>query len=916
MLVGRDSERQLLADLLADARLGRGRALVVRGEPGIGKSALLDDLAASATAVRLLRVAGVESESPLAFASLQRLLMPLRSGLTELPSSQANALEAAFGMRRTADPSGDRFLTYLAALTLLTEASRSEPVLCLVDDAHWLDEASADALRFIARRLDGSGVAMVIAVREGDVRGFEAEAVPTCMLGALPVDAAGTLLESASPAPPSTRVRDALIARTGGNPLGLIEISKLLSAAQRSGDEPLPEDLPVNDHIRRAFSRRLRPLPADARRWLMLAAIDGSGRADVVRAAGGVLGLDDRALADAERAELISLRGADCGVWHPLIRAVVIAESTDAARREAHSALAEALDTMHLPERAVWHRASAASPPDDDVAEALGEAARGFSARGGHEAASAAFEQASVFDSSRASAAQRLLAAASAAWQAGDATRTRQLAQRVRGLTADAGVFADADRLRAFVEMNFGSARVAHGILAASAARAAADQDVGRARQFAMIASALASFGADSGAALPVDAWVDDHGECDTEAMMSRLLVGMHRLARGELAQAVPFLREAIASQAPDCSTDLLTNAGIAALQLGDDDAALSWHDKQLDAARAASSPLAIIHALTRRAIAQLVRGDWRDLEVACAESLELASVVDGANQRAFPHALMLVPAAYRREPDIAGRAAEIEQQVRAHPMGVLEAMTRDLLSWAQGIDALPASPHAALQHLSTIDNPIVRRAAALDTAGAADRAGATNELRRIADDLAAFAAATQHSWAEDCAAVVAAMLETPAAGQARLAARAGSPTGTRALPRARVLLAHGELLRRARRRIDARSALRAALSTFDRLGAVTLRERAADELRAAGEPVRQVADHRSSDAATSLTPQELNVARAVLQGLSNRDVASRLFLSPRTVEFHLRNIFTKLGIASRSELFQFDLSGPPDRTR
>jgi DNA-binding CsgD family transcriptional regulator len=914
MLVGRDRERQLLADLVADAKRGGGHALVLRGEPGIGKSALLDDLAARATAVRLLRVAGVESESPLAFASLQRLLMPLLSRLRELPSSQANALETAFGLRSAADPSSDRFLTYLGALTLLTEASRSEPVLCLVDDAHWLDEASADALRFIARRLAGSSVAMVIAVRDGDVRGFEADAVPTCMLGALPAEDAGTLLEIASPTPPSMDVRDALVARTDGNPLGLIEISSLLSAAQRSGVEPLPEDLPVNDQIRRAFSRRLRPLSADARRWLLLAALDGSGRVDVVRAAGGTLGLDDRALADAERAELILIQGADCGVRHPLIRAVVIAEATDGARREAHRALAGALDRVHLPERAVWHRALAATPPDDDVAAALDEAARGFSARGGHEAASAAFEQASVFDSSRASAAQRLLAAASAAWQAGDATRTRRLAQRVRGLTSEAGVLADADRLRAFVEMNFGSARVAHGILAAAATRAEADQDVRRARQLAMIASALATFGADSGAATALDESVAAHDE-GTDAM-SRLLAGMRRLARGDLVQAVPFLREAIAAEAPVYSTDFLTNVGIAALQLGDDEAALYWHDKQLDAARAASSPLAIIHALTRRAIAQLVRGDWRDLEVSCAEALELASLVDGANQRAFPQALMLVPAAYRREPDIAGRAAEIEQQVRAHPMGVLEAMTRELLSWAQGIDALPASPHAALQHLSAIANPIVRRAAALDAAEAANRAGETDVLRRIADDLEAFAAATQHSWAQDSAAAVAAMLEPAAAAQARLAARAGSLSGTRALPRARVLLAYGELLRRARRRIDARSALRAALSTFDRLSAVTLRARAADELRAAGEPVRQAADHRFSGAAGSLTPQELNVARAVLQGLSNRDVASRLFLSPRTVEFHLRNIFAKLGIASRSELFQFDFSGAPDITR
>ena len=910
MLVGRESERQLLADLIAQARAGRGRALVIRGEPGIGKSALLDDLAASASAVRLLRVTGVESESPLAFASLQRLLMPLQGRLRELPPSQANALESAFGVQATPDASNDRFLSYLAALTLLTEASRSEPVLCLVDDAQWLDEASADAVRFIARRLDGSGVAMVLAVRDGDVRAFEADALPTHSLGALPDDAAGALLDSASPETLATEVRQALVARTGGNPLGLMEIPALLSASQSAGVEPLPDQLPVNDQIRRAFSRRLHALSASARGWLLLAALDGSGRADVVRAAGSTLGLDAGALADVERAELIVVQGADCRVQHPLVRAVVIAESTDATRREAHGALAGALNGVHLPERAVWHRALAATPPDDEVGDALEEAARGFSARGGHEAASHAFEQASAFGSSRTSASQRLLAAAAAAWQAGDASRTRLLAQRVRGLSEDASVLLDADRLRAFVEMNFGSARLAHGILAASAMQADANGDVRRARQLAMIASALSTFGADSGATIPMSEEVDDQAEDAAAATFSRLLVGMHLLSQGELARAAPILRNAIDASARVDSTDFLTNVGIAALQLGDDDAAIFWHDKQLDAARASSSPLAIVHALTRRAIAQLVRGDWSDLAGSCAEALDLARLADSPNQQAFPMALLLVPAAYRGESDIVRRATEIERLVRAHPMGVLEATTRELLSWALGIDALPSSPHAALQHLSAIENPIVRRAAALDAAEAAELTGATGELRRISADLSTFAAATEHSWAEDSAAVVASMLEDATAGQARLGARAAAPDGARALPRARLLLAHGALLRRNRRRVDARASLRTALSTFDRLGAVALRARASDELRAAGEPVQQRVDDRKSDVTASLTPQELNVARAVLQGLSNRDVATRLFLSPRTVEFHLRNIFAKLGIASRSELFRFDLSG------
>lgn len=914
MLLGRDDERDTLLAVLAAARAGRGGAVIVRGEPGIGKTALLAELADHGDAARLLRTQGIESEQPLAFAALHRLLQPVLGGIAELPQPQAQALARAFGA--VADPGGDdRFLAYLGALSLLTGTDATPDAegvtLCVIDDAQWLDDASLAALLFVARRIQFSPVAMIFAARDGEGHRIEATDIPQLRLGGLEPETARELIRLGGVST-SAPVLDALVARAAGNPLALLELPTLLTPDQADGVLPLPASLPLTDELERVFTARAGGLTEAARRMLLVAAADDSEDASVVSAAAAFLGVGAPGMDEAVAAGLLAERGRRLTFRHPLVRSALYSAASPGERRQVHAALARAMDDRGDPDRAAWHLAEAADGPDEQVAARLEETGERLVRRGGHEAATTTLERAADLSVEDAARQGRLVAAAHSAWLAGDPARTRRLAQRAR-LRADPATARELDRLRAFVEMNFGSARLAHGILAGAAQDAADAGDAGDARHYAMVAAALAAFGEDSGAAVPLGADADDGAGAlvdPVDACFTALLHGFDDLAHGRWEDGVPLVRRALAIGEPIEGPDLLTNLGIAALLLGDDATALRLHDRQLDTARGDASVLGVLHALTRRAIVQLAVGQWDALEAANREVLDLARATGHPNQRALPLAQLLVVDAYRGRDGIAERADEIAAEARAHPAGVLERITLDTLAWAGAVAVAPTAPDTASRMFGTISLPLLRRMTAMDAAEAAARAGEAEASRAIAADLSAFAATTGNAWAAAAAAHCAALAADDADREAFFVkALEHHGDSLRVLGRARTALAYGEHLRRARRRVDAREHLRAAASLFDALGATPWAVRAADELRATGETART----RAADTADAhaLTAQELQVARLVQDGLTNKDVAARLFLSPRTVEFHLRNIFGKLGITSRSALARWELGAP-----
>lgn len=909
MLFGREPELGALRAALDQAREGVGHAVVVHGGAGIGKSALLEVAAHEAAGFRVLRTRGVESESPLAFGALHRLMLPLLDRLDRLPAPQAQAMAAVLG--RHAGPGGDdRFLVFLAALGLVSDAAEESPVLCVIDDAHWLDEASQAALLFVARRVDVTAAVMLFAARDGDARSFEAPDLVDLPLRGLDAAASASLLEGAEVGHElSPSVRDGLVERVGGNPLAMLEIARALSPTQAEGTSPLPRELPLTNDLERVFLGQVDRLDADARRVLLLAALDDTGAVGTVRRAASSLGLDpDAALGAAEEAGLVSSSGDGLAFRHPLLRSAIATAAPVSERRRAHAALAEALDAVADPDRAVWHRAASVDPPDEATAERLDRTAARARRIGGHEASSAAWERAAELSAEVESRATRLAEAGASAWAAGDPGRARFLAERVLAVSEAPGLVAEADRLRAFIEMNFGSPRLAHGILVRAARDADGAGDRATARRLAMIAAAIATFDAHSGAEVDVAALAADPDASaePADACLSALLTGMDHLAHERYVAAAADLRRGFELAEPLRVPDLVTNIGIAALQLGDDRAALRWHDRQLDDARESAAVLQTIHALTRRGVAQLTSGEWGELRAAAAEVLDLARAVGQPNQRPLPLAQLLVLDAHRGDADVPGRADEIEAELRRHPAGVVDVLTLDLVAWARGVGAARTAPESALAQLASITLGFVQRAAALDLMDAAARAERTDLVEATVGHLAQFGDATGEAWALGDAAYGRALLAPDDSREAEwIAALRHHEAGTRPLDRARAQLAYGEFLRRARRRVDAREHLRSAIATFDRLGATAWADRATEELRASGETARR---RSGDDDAGALTAQELQVARLVKSGLSNREVAARLFVSPRTVEFHLRNVFAKLGISSRGGLVAADL--------
>ncbi|MEU1466226.1 AAA family ATPase [Streptomyces sp. NPDC005727] len=897
MLAGRDTERAAIAALLDATRRGSGGAMVVRGVAGAGKSTLLADAVAAASDMTVLRTSGVESESPLAFAALQRLLWPLRAGLDRLPAPQQAALRAALG---EAEGTGDRFLAFLGTLSLLAEAAEESPLLAVVDDAHWLDDASAAALLFVARRLQAERVALVFAARDGDARRFDAGDLPDVVLSGVTGAVADALLSARADGAVDPAVRDELVAGTGGNPLALVELAGALTAEQLAGRAPLPTPLPLTGGVERAFLDRHRHLPESAQRFLLVTVTDDTGRLAVVRDAADRLGAGDDALDAIERAGLLRVDGDAVDVYHPLVRSAVYQAATSAQRRAAHRALADAPDIDA--DRRAWHLAAAADRPDETVVAALDAVAERAAGRGGHEAAAAAWTRAAELTVGSEDRGRRLYLAAASAWLGAHPSRAAALATAAASHVTEPRLRAQLLTLRGQVEWNTRSLNDGYDLVL-QAAQVAAGVDGAMAQQLAMLAASLSAFGAHSPRLVdPATLVPAPAPDAPARARAAdALLHGFFAAARRDWATTAESFRQAFALTDADPADDhvLQPNLGVAAVLIDDDERGLRLHEQQLTAARRAGALTMVEHALTRGFHSQIATGAWGKAAGAATEALPLAASTGHPGLTALPTAELALVAALRGDDAADRHLTEVAEIRQAHPLGITDSLVVDLTHWTRGLRAA-AQPATALHHLKQIHGPGLRRMAALDLFDAAVRSAQPGIIRAWAEELTAFAEGTGASAAtavvEHSRALLADGDEAEKHFTQALAAHADSP---RLPDRARTELAFGEYLRRSRRRVDAREHLRTALALFEELGAAPWAERAAQELRASGETARR----RNVSTTTGLTAQERQVAALVRQGLSNRDAATQLFVSPRTVDFHLRNVFSKLGVASRAEL-------------
>lgn len=877
---------------------------MVHGVAGAGKSTLLADTVAAAGDMRVLRTSGVESESPLAFAALQRLLWPLNDRLDVLPEPQRQALGSALG---AVAGESERFLVYLGTLTLLAEVAADSPVLVVADDAHWLDEGSAAALLFAARRLQDERVAVVFAARDGDARQFDAPDLPDLAVGEMSTNDAHAVLASQTGVEVGSAVVEQLVAATGGNPLALVELASLLSGDQLAGRDPLPNPLPLTGGVERAFLDRCRRLSEPAQRFLLVAAADDTARLTVVGDAAAQLDAGESALDEVERAGLLRADGDSLSLHHPLVRSAIYSAATTAERRAVHRALAAAL--VGDPDRRAWHLAAAADRPDDDVVAALDEVAERAVGRGGHEAAAAAWARAAELTAAGEERGLRLFRAASSAWLGAHPARATALAGAAATDVTDPLVRAQLLTLQGQIEWNTRSLNDGYDrILQAVESAAAADGGRETAGRLAMLAAALAAFGARSSRVVDLGAYAPDPGpEAPARAQAaSALLRGFLATAAEDWAIAIPEFRRAFALLEAEQVDDhvLQPNLGIAAMLIGDDARGLDLHEQQLVAARRTGALPMAEHALTRGATFQIATGAWTPAANAATEAISLVAGTGHPGLTALPLAELALVAAQRGDAEADAHLAEVSAIRERHPVGITDPLVVDLTHWARGLREA-GNPATALHHLEQISAPWIARMAAIDRLETAVRAERPELARQWLAELEDFAAAAGTGAAaavvEHGRALLAEGEEAAACFERAIAAHAGSH---RVPDRARTELAYGEYLRRARRRVDARAHLREALTLFEDLGAGAWADRAAQELRASGETARK----RDVSTATDLTAQERNVTDLVRQGLSTKEVAAQLFVSPRTVDFHLRNVFSKLGVSSRSELIALAL--------
>jgi DNA-binding CsgD family transcriptional regulator len=900
MLIDRLAERARLSQLIDAARGGHSAVLVLSGAPGVGKTALLDHAVAAAAGLRVARVAGVEPEMELTFAALQQLLSPMLDLAGWLPGPQRDALEVALGLR--AGPAPDRFLVGLAALSLLSGAAAEQPMLCVVDDAQWLDRASAQALGFVARRLLAEPIAMLFAT--ADQAGEDLAGLPELAVGGLSVGDARTLLDSVVTGPVDERVLDRVVAETHGNPLALLELARGLPQAEFTGGFGLSTLAGLPGRIEKGFVQRYDALPADTQRLLLVAATEPTGDPMLLWRAAGLLGIGTGAQAAAEEAGLMMI--ADRVVFrHPLVRSAVYRAASPEARRMANSVLAEATDPLADPERHAWHCAQAAPGPDDAIAAELDRLAGRARARGGWAAAGAFLQRSAELTLDSRQRAERTLAAADARYEAGALDVAEGLVQAARAWPLEDLQRARLDRLHARIV--FASSRGSDApSLFLKAARDLEHIDLRLARATylealtaALYAGRLATGGdlievAEAARALPPVP--------EPPRAAELLLDGMALLVTEGWAAGMPVLKQAVSAF---CSPDISDEETLCWWQASHA-CALSWDWESLDVlsarqiklARAAGALTEVSAGLTARAYLHLLKGEFAEAGSLAAEA---QSMREATNSIMVPYPAVAFAAFQGRE---AETAALIEVGRKdAERRGEGKALT--FFQWATAVlnnslgrydDALAAAQQAS-------DNPPVHFYVSWSLVELVEAAAHSSSPERASGALTRLSELTSTcgtDWALGIEARSGALVSRGFAAE-HLYRQAIERLGRTPLKLelARAQLLYGEWLRRERRRRDARQQLRAAYECFDSMGAMAFADRASGELRATGER----APKRTREAHEVLTSQEALIARRAGGGASNRQIGEELFISPATVAYHLRKVFTKLGVNSRREL-------------
>jgi DNA-binding CsgD family transcriptional regulator len=898
-LLGRRDEQEATDRLLDRVRSGRAGVLVVRGEAGVGKTSLLEYLAERAAGCDVVRAAGVQADMEFPFAGLQQLFASRLDSLERLPDPQRDALAVAFGIR--SGPAPDLYLVGLAVLGLVAEVAETGPLICVVDDAQWLDRESAQTLAFVARRLVGESVVIVFGVREpSDDQTFAG--LPALQLRGLNDEDARTLLASVIRGRLDDRVVDRIVAETRGNPLALLELPRAHAARELGGGFAVSPDLPITTRVEQSFLLRLHDLPAPTQQLVLLAAAEPVGDPALLLRAAEQLGIGVAAAAPAEIAGLLEL-GTRVRFRHPLVRSAVYAAATLGDRQAAHGALAEATDPEADPDRRAWHRAQAALGPDEDLAVELEGSALRAQARGGIAAAAAFLERAAALTHDRPTRARRALAAAQANQLAGAPEAASALLD-----TASSGPLDDRDQamvqqLRGQIALHMSRAGEAASLLL-DAGRRLESIEPERARDThleALYAATVAGrFG--RGMAEVASAARAAPPRPGEPRGADLLLDGLALRFSGDLASSAPIVRRAMtAFRADDAHAEHEMRWPLLAVRtaadLFDDE---SWHLLATRYVRIAREngalgvlPIALIHLATLRVLEGKLDGAAELIE-------ETDSLIDATGGRRIGLTKLLLAACRGNEAEATTLLSNVEREAIARSEGVVLMFGDHARAVLHNSLAHYDVALAAAQHASELDELSVSGLALAELVEAAARSGRAELGAEALGRLEKRTQAAGTEWALGIEARSRAQLSDGAVAEDLYREAIDRLARCRlALELARAHLLYGEWLRRERRRLDAREHLRRALEMFNGMGAAAFADRASRELLATGETARK----RTAETRDDLTPHEARIARMARDGASNQEIADQLFVSRKTIEYHLRKVYLKLGITTREHL-------------